>query len=309
MAKYTMLSLWAQCPRSLTRKDENRTMHMQLDDSEVKPMGQPTVSVIVPVWNGEKVIEACLNSVTGQSFHDMEIIVVNDGSTDGTGEVLRRLAARDSRIRVITQRNAGVSAARNAGMMACGGKYIRFVDADDTLPPGSMAHLVERMESTGSDLALAAYNEIVGPAHRVRRLVKDERAMDVDDMLPSLNRYANSFFYGVLWNKLFRRDIIVGEGVRFIGGLNWGEDFAFVCAYLAHARRVVYSLQAVYDYRRNPGGMTARQVLDSVLHPVRNCRMKYFLYQRLKELFVARGVYPAYRKTLWLYLLRVTINN
>lgn len=284
-------------------------MHMQLDDSEVKPMGQPTVSVVIPVWNGEKVIETCLNSVTCQSLRDMEIIVVDDGSTDGTERVLRRLAERDSRIRIIRQPNAGVSAARNAGIAACTGEYIRFVDADDTLPSGSMAHLVERMRETDSDLVLAAYNEIVGPARRERCLVKSEEAMGVDDMLPSLNRYANSFFYGVLWNKLFRRDIIQGKGVRFIGGLNWGEDFAFVCAYLAHARRVTYSTRTVYDYRRNPGGMTAHQVLDSVLHPIRNCRMKYFLYQRLKELYVNRGVYPAYRKTLWLYLLRVTINN
>ena len=284
-------------------------MHMQLDDSEVKPMGQPTVSVVIPVWNGEKVIETCLNSVTGQSLRDMEIIVVDDGSTDGTERVLRRLAEKDSRIRVIRQRNAGVSAARNAGIAACTGEYIRFVDSDDTLPAGSMAHLVERMRETDSDLVLAAYNEIVGPAHHVRCLVKSEEAMDVDDMLPSLNRYANSFFYGVLWNKLFRRDMIQEKGVRFVGGLNWGEDFAFVCAYLAHARRVTYSTRAVYDYRRNPGGMTAHQVLDSVLHPIRNSRMKFFLYQRLKELYVNRGVYPAYRKTLWLYLLRVTINN
>ena len=72
---------------------------------------------------------------------------------------------------------------------------------------------------------------------------------------------------------------------------------------------MTYSTRAVYDYRRNPGGMTAHQVLDSVLHPIRNSRMKFFLYQRLKELYVRRGVYPAYRKTLWLYLVRVTLNN
>ena len=108
-------------------------------------MGQPTVSVVIPVWNGEKVIETCLNSVTGQSLRDMEIIVVDDVSTDGTARVLRRLAEQDSRIRVIRQQNAGVSAARNAGIAACTGEYIRFVDADDTLPSGSMAHLVERM--------------------------------------------------------------------------------------------------------------------------------------------------------------------
>ena len=94
---------------------------MQLDDSEVKPMGQPTVRVVIPVWNGEKVIESCLNSVTGQSLRDMEIIVVDDGSTDGTARVLRRLAEQDSRIRVIRQCNAGVSAARNAGIAACKG--------------------------------------------------------------------------------------------------------------------------------------------------------------------------------------------
>lgn len=267
----------------------------------------PLVSVVIPVYNGEKVIEACLRSVEMQTGADMEIIVVDDGSTDGTWSIVQRMAAEDGRIRPIRQENGGVSAARNTGLEVCQGEYIRFVDADDVLPQGSMQALLSRAD--GCDLVIAGYTEVVGPVRQGRCLRKCENTMPCDAMLPHLNRWSNSFYYGVLWNKLFRREVIERQQVRFISGLNWGEDFAFVCRYLAGADRVAYTSALVYDYQRNPEGMTVQQFFRFVFHPAASIRVKMRLYHELKELFICRDAYPRYRCSLWLYLIRATLRN
>lgn len=267
----------------------------------------PLVSVVIPVFNGEKVIEACLRSVIAQTGVDMEIVVVDDGSTDDTWAVLQRMADQDGRIHAIRQDNGGVSAARNKALEHCRGEYIRFVDADDVLPPGSMQTLLNC--ARGCDLVIAGYTEVMGPVRHGRCLRCCEETMTCDDMLPHMNRWSNSFYYGVLWNKLFRREIIQREKVQFISGLNWGEDFAFVCRYLAGAQQVRYTSALVYDYQRNPEGMTVQQFFRFVFHPVASVRVKLRLYRELKELFIRRGAYARHRATLWLYMIRATLRN
>ncbi len=272
-------------------------------------MDQPLVSVVIPVWNGEKTIARCLQSVQRQTWQRLEIIVVDDGSKDGTAAILDREAAKDDRIRVVHQENAGVSEARNHGMAFCRGKYTRFVDGDDVLPEDSVEHLVHRAEETKADLVIAGYTDVVGPVRRVRALVQEEKPVEGNGFLPHLNRKSNSFYYGVLWNKLFRTDMIQRHQLRFISGLSYGEDMVFVCAYLAHVNRLTFSAKPVYDYVRNPKGMTAHQMLDSLYHPVRNIKVKFRIYAALKELYHARGAYEQYKRTLWIYLLRVTVDE
>ncbi|MBQ7846500.1 MAG: glycosyltransferase [Clostridia bacterium] len=272
-------------------------------------MFQPMVSVVIPVYNGEGAIQACLQSLQAQQGVEMEIIVVDDGSTDATWSILQQLAQKDERILPIHQENGGVSAARNRGLQACRGEYIRFVDADDVLPEGSMLALLEKARQNGSDLVIAGYNEVVGPMRSPRCLRKCESTMPCDEMLKHFNPWSNSFYYGVLWNKLFRRSIIEENQVRFISGLHWGEDFAFVCRYLVKAQRVSYTQTLVYDYQRNPKGMTIKQFLSCISHPLANCRIKWQLFQELKKLYVQRGLYAKYRWTLWIYLFRATLTN
>lgn len=270
---------------------------------------QPLISVVIPVYNGEKVLEASLRSVMRQTVRDMEIIVVDDGSTDGTWALLERLAAGDERIRPVHRENGGVSEARNTALGLCSGRYVRFVDADDELPEDAMAILLERTRAAGSDLTIAPYVEVMGPMHNLRDLARRNDCIGTDAFLPFVNRWSNSFYVGVLWNKLFLRSIIADNGLRFVKGVRWGEDFAFVCDYLRHAERVAFADKPVYLYHRNPQGITVGFALNCVLHPLRNSRMKGELYSHLKQLFVSRNAYAAYRRTLWLYLFRFTVNN
>ncbi len=270
---------------------------------------QPLVSVVVPVYNGQQCIQACMDSILTQSLTSLEIIVVDDGSTDGTWAIVSRIAKQDARVRPLRQKNAGVSEARNAALPLCRGRYIRFVDADDLLPPDSMARLTAIAERDGSDLVLAGYYETVGSLRTTRGLIREEKSMPVNDYLRFLSKWSNTFYCGVLWNKLFRAELIHRQGTRFVSGLRWGEDFSFVCDYLTGAERVSVTAEPVYVYQRNAKGATVHMTLEAVAHPFASCRVKYSIYKTYRDLYVHRGQYDAYRRVLWRYLFRATLKN
>lgn len=270
---------------------------------------QPLVSVIVPVWNGEKYLAECMESILSQSLRDMEIILVDDGSTDGTWAMMERFAAQDERVRILRRPAEGVSETRNAGIAMSHGRYIRFVDADDHLPPDSMRLLIEKAQEGDSDLVIAAYTEVLGRQRSLRDLGRCEDTVDNAEYLRRLEPLSNSFYYGVLWNKLFRGDIIRNQDVRFLSGLDWGEDFAFVMRYLAYAERIRYTAIPVYDYRRNPGGAVMRQFFRTLRHPIAGLKDRLTIYRCYRQLYKDRGQYEKYRRVLWLYLFRFTIRN
>ena len=270
---------------------------------------EPLVSVIIPAYRAEKRLGKCLESVCGQTWKKLEILVIDDGSADGTGRLADEWAERDPRIRVTHQENAGVAAARNLGLEQAQGEWIRFVDADDMLPPDSIGKLLTRALREDSDLVIAGYEHQWAEFCRTYNLAKRDDTVRWEEYLDFLNPNANSFFCGVLWNKLFRRDLIEKGKVRFTGGLKYGEDFLFVCGYLAEAERISFSTDTVYRYVRHPHSMTFSQTWDSFRHPVRNLKNKYSLYLGMKKLYQERGVYGKYRRTLWMYMIRVTINQ
>lgn len=272
-------------------------------------MERPLVSVVIPVYNGEKRIEVCIRSVFAQKMENIEIIVVNDGSTDQTGAILERLAAEDPRMKVIHRANGGASAARNTGLDASTGTYIRFVDADDRLMENGIQPMVDAMEKNGAQLVIAAYTQLFFGKHLKNNLYGKDAAVSVEDALRHMNPWSNSFYYGVLWNKLFCGDIIRKHKIRFREELKLAEDFTFVCHYMQHVDKVCYINDEVYEYVRNGSGLTVQHCMDCVKHPLVNCKLKKFLYDQLKQLYVAKNVYHLYRRSLWLYLFRITLKN
>ena len=272
-------------------------------------MNGPLISVIIPAYHAEKRLGKCVESVVGQTWKNLEILIIDDGSTDGTGRLAEEWAKKDTRIRVTHQPNAGVASARNRGLDMASGEWIRFVDADDTLPPDSIEKLLTRAQREKSDLVIAGYEHQVSGLCLPFNLAKRDDTVSWEEYLKFLNPNANSFFCGVLWNKLFRRELIERTGVRFESGLGYGEDFLFVCGYLEAAERISFSTDVVYRYIRHPDSMTFAQSWDSVRHPIRNLKAKYRIYRGMKALYQKRGVYDQYKNSLWLYMLRVTINQ
>ena len=272
-------------------------------------MSEALISVVIPAHNAEKTVTACLESILRQDWKALQIVVVDDGSTDRTAELVSAMAQRDPRIELIRQKNGGVSSARNAGLRQCRGEYIRFTDSDDVMAENSLRTLVDTMERTDSDLVIGAYTEVLGRYRTRRSLVKEPRTLEMDAVLRDLDRYAITFYYSVLWNKLFRRESLERQGISFNEALDWGEDFCFVMNYLREARRVSYVTDLVYEYNRRADGLIMKQFWSSVCHPWANIKKKLTMYDNLKQLFIHRGVYPEYRRRLWMFLFRFSFGK
>ena len=267
--------------------------------------GDPTVSVVIPAYNAEKTIGRLLGCVLNQTWQAQQVILVDDGSKDRTAEIAEKTAKNDPRLTVIRQENLGVSATRNTGLKRCAGKYIRFVDADDTLPAESTELMVRRAEENRAEMVIGGYDQYIGAKRSFHNLAGRDDTVDCDRIMDHLCSHANSYFYGVLWNKLFLREIIEKEKCRFQEDLTWGEDFAFVMDYLGGVKTVSFMKESLYDYRRTPGSTSVQQVLDCVKHPGENIRIKGVLYGHLKAMYRKRGQYEKYRKRVWMYLFRV----
>ena len=265
----------------------------------------PTVSVVIPAYNAEKTLRRTLDCVLNQTLDSLQVIVIDDGSTDNTAAIARDAAQEDSRLTVISRENLGISATRNAALPLCKGKYIRFVDADDTLPANSMEKMVRRAEQDGSELVIGGYDQYFGEKRSFHNLANRNDTVPCDEMMSHLCGHANSYFYGVLWNKLFLRELAEQQHCHFQEDLTWGEDFAYVMDYLRGVTRVSFMKDSLYDYRRSANSATVKQVLDCVKHPAENTRIKGELYRHLKDMYRARGIYDQYKKKLWLYLYRV----
>ena len=205
------------------------------------------VSAIIPVYNAESFLERCFESVLGQSYGELEVILVNDGSTDGSGSRCDAFASRDTRVRVIHQDNRGVSAARNAGLEQATGEYVFFVDADDFLEPNAVQVLTEAMDSYEVELVVGShYATRIGKDHSVRessaiRIAKcgiKERdnwfRIHYDDAGPCSKDEVSR-----VWGKLFMVEPIRRNGVRFREELLWLEDITFCLEYATTMKQAV----------------------------------------------------------------------
>lgn len=267
------------------------------------------VSVIVPVYNAEKTIESCMGSILNQTYRELEVLAVDDGSTDQSLALLRAMEAADGRMRVFSQANSGVAAARNLAINQARGVYLQFVDSDDFVPAQATQRMVEAMEAQGCDMALAPYTEVIGSIRQKRGFLSQDMVLDQRQFLDKLSEHPNSFFYSVLWNKLYRRDIIVRNSIRCDGRLPWGEDFAFNTEYYRWAARVAVLSEPVYEYVRNPMGLALSTSRQCVIHPWYNMKVKVWLYRYYVRLYEQVGLYEEYKHVLPQYLFKVTINN
>lgn len=227
-----------------------------LQVSSTAPIREPSralISVIVPCYNVERYVERCIVSLLAQSHRAMEIIAVNDRSTDGTAMILDRLAGTDPRLIVLNAEvNGGPHAARALGVQHSNGDLIAFVDGDDHVLPTMFQSMLEALESTFSDIAICSVR-MVDPAggtlgHKV--LFGSRQVID-RDVLGSFSRL--EFGSGVLWNKLFRRDIVVPSALTSLSrSVDAGEDHIVCIGAFAEARRVVLMPEDHYLYLVRP---------------------------------------------------------
>ena len=206
-------------------------------------MAQPKISIIIPVYNGEVYLEDCVKSILGQNFRDFEILLVDDGSTDSTWDICRRLATADSRIKPIHKQNGGVSSARNAGIEVASGEMLLFVDGDDGLKENGLEALIEARQRTGANIVAAWYDMGASiPYPEAGDVVwKGTQALQ-----KSLEDHPLTYS---LWAKLYTRETI-GD-TRFHEGTRVNVDSLFVFRLLCKQPCFAGINRVVYFYRPN----------------------------------------------------------
>ncbi len=243
------------------------------------------VSVIVPAYQAEATLCACLDALRAQTLTDIEMLVIDDGSTDRTGSIADQAAEADARVRVIHQVNRGVSAARNVGMSAATGAYIAFADADDTLPPDALAQLVATADAQSADLVTGDYAD----QHTVHTLSPD---VSREQMLSALVRCDGQ--YNAVWAHLYRRAFLLEHRLTLPEGIRIGEDVLFNLSATLAARHIAHTPQVVYRYAERPDSAMARSktgamaahapMLDEMDALLRRHRIKATHYRDFMEL-------------------------
>ena len=217
-----------------------------------------TVSIIIPVYNAEHTLERCVDSVLGQEFTDFELLLVDDGSSDGSPALCDRYAAQDSRVRVIHKENGGVSAARNAAMDLAEGEFLQFLDSDDWITPDATKLLLRSAREHQCDLVIADFYRVVGDRVSHKGGIEEDRVLSQEEFAGHMMENPADFYYGVIWNKLYRRSITEAHHLRMDTAISWCEDFIFNLEYIRHAQRF-YALKApIYYYVKTKGSLVSQ---------------------------------------------------
>ena len=222
-----------------------------------------SVSVIVPVYNAERYLERCVNSIFAQTFTDYELILVDDGSTDGSGKMCDDYAQSNPQVCVIHQANQGVSAARQKGLDAANGQYVIFADPDDWVEPTMLEELLKVAINNDADVVICDFwinsSEVTGD-----RKYQNPRALSSDSLLRQL---ISRELHGFTWNKLYRSSCLRKYHVTFPQGINYCEDLWFNCKlFLNQNVTVAYLKKAFYhyDYYSNSSGLSRKLSARSV---------------------------------------------
>lgn len=255
------------------------------------------ISIIIPVYNAEPYLEQCFNSISSQTLSDWECILVDDGSTDGSGKICDSWANKDNRIKIIHQKNQGVSAARNSGLNTAKGEWIAFVDSDDWLEPDYLSAMLEQKGVT--DLVVSGQIREYEDGHTI---IYRPKALDIfyisKDYAEEFNNLnVNSLLYAP-HEKLFRADIIKINNLTFQVGCSYGEDLQFVYSYLEHVKTVGTVNRALYHYRMaNSGTLSTIFRENQFQEDYRQWQIVYNFYNKHGLLNEASCQYLA--KRLW----------
>ena len=248
------------------------------------------VSIIIPVYNARRYLRQTAGDLLRQSFREIEVIFVDDGSTDGTGRILDRLAEKDERVRVLHTINGGTACARNTGLRAASGEYLMFMDDDDRITRSHVQEYVSAIDESDADIVMGGYRRLApdGSVLFTRRLVRSRGQDEAVYQEPSWRAYINIS----PWAKIYRRSFVEACGARFLE-YPYGEDLYFQMRLLSANPKTAYSSSVSYGWvdRKESTSNTIHKgireeadifpMLEQVLevHPQRGAFFRYFLYR------------------------------
>ena len=243
------------------------------------------ISIIVPVYNSDRWLESLIADIRRQTYPYYEVILVDDGSKDNSSRICDHAAAKDRRFRVLHTANKGPGAARNEGISAAGGFYIRFLDADDRLGENSLEEMVRPYlgnREIGLVLGRFASDRILWQSTLAGQYSKQ-------DLLRDMTADLYGFYYGAVWNKLYQRELIESCRIRFSESIRWCEDYLFNLTYLRHLKRDVYYVSGdIYHYLTREGSLVSQVDFRQRILIENLCIF------RLEEIFEQSGLWSEY---------------
>ena len=236
---------------------------VDMEEEVITKTGGPPVSIVVPVYNVSRYLPQCLESVLSQTYQNIEVLIVDDGSTDGSGSICDRFAERDPRIRVIHTDNRGLSAARNLGLESISGAFISFIDSDDWIEPNTVETLVKAALQTKADVVtMKACMEYVGKTSYPRVVKKRSHVYRGGDILAA---YAEGLLGNAAWNKLYRAECF--RDLRFPYGHNY-EDVVVAWKLMKglseNGGAVAALSEVLYHFRARKSSISHTWTLDNV---------------------------------------------
>lgn len=212
------------------------------------------ISIIIPVYNSEKYLEKCLKSVINQTYKNLEIIIVNDGSTDKSIEICKKIKERDNRILILDLQNGGVSYARNNGIKIATGAYIGFVDSDDYLKEDFVEKLYNGTDNGRNDMVICGYTCFDGSKKEENKKNIEEKLYEKEDFLEDFVKLKNAGMINTPWNKLTKSEIV--KKYEFNEHYVNGEDYLFNLDLLSESKKIKTINSCSYMYRDNESGVT-----------------------------------------------------
>lgn len=267
------------------------------------------VSIIVPVYNVEKYLARCLDSLVTQTLEDIEIICVNDGSTDNSADILAKYAEKDDRITVITQSNLGISVARNNGISVATGEFIGFVDSDDFIVEDYYERLYNAVKKYNADIACAS---IVRENEKKQKYLLEYKEEKIAESVKEKFELAGLPEHCYIWNKIYNREKLIASGITFQKGLVY-EDIIYTPDVVEALGRLVVVPNLYYHYWNNAGSLVKNpsdkcraDKLYAKKHLIGKC-YKYNVKLRLRdELLCKREYFLFGLKILKIYQYRAT---
>lgn len=212
------------------------------------------ISLILNVYNGEKYIDKCITSILSQTYNNFEFIIVNDGSTDNTKDIIDIYSTKDNRIRAFHTENKGISSSRAFGLTKITGEYFIFIDGDDYVDKDYLKELYDSIVKNNADLATCEYYEVRDTGTSQIKILEHTNPID----------YTRDLIHGktwcVVWNKLFKTNIVRENKISFIEGLRYWEDVPFSIIYSLYCKKITYIHKPLYHYiKNNSSSLTASE--------------------------------------------------
>lgn len=243
------------------------------------------ISIIVTVFNSEAYLSRCLPKILTQSFCDFELLLIDDGSTDSTGEICDEYAKKDKRIRVFHERHKGVAHARQVGLDNAKGEYFIYIDADDYIEENFIEEMLLCARSTNSDIVICDYLEL----KKDNTIYHKEQPTELSG-ISYLNDILANKCYGALWNKMILTQLVKDNNARFPQDFSMREDVVFISQFIPQARKLSYIPKALYIYNRQNVSSLTNNYLDEsknyYLHEIKwiiTILKNRFLYEETKH--------------------------